>query len=109
VIARRVNAAAGVIRAAQERGRQTAAGIACALDDVLMLQDPETATELAALRARVAELEALTSPPVRACLDCTLCSVCEFQQRMAAVPTEDVTPQVAAMRSLLARQRGDAS
>lgn len=55
--ARRVNTAAGVILAAQKT-RETAAGIAAALESACLLQSPETADEVLALRARVAELEA---------------------------------------------------
>ena len=54
--ARRVTAASGVIHAAQKT-RQTAAGIAMALEAAGLLQSPESAAELAELRARVAELE----------------------------------------------------
>ncbi|MBT2508871.1 hypothetical protein J7I98_23880 [Streptomyces sp. ISL-98] len=49
--AKRVAAAAGVIFAAQQT-RQTAAGIAYALESACLLQSPETAAELAELRAR---------------------------------------------------------
>ncbi|GAA4705476.1 hypothetical protein [Streptomyces youssoufiensis] len=56
--ARRVNAAAGVLHAAQARGRATAAGLAADLEAAGLLQSPETAEEMRALRARVAELEA---------------------------------------------------
>jgi hypothetical protein len=59
-----VNAAAGVVQAAMQNGRQTAAGIALALDSAQMLMSPGQATELAeaqrtteALRARLAVLE----------------------------------------------------
>ncbi|MFC8271123.1 hypothetical protein ACFUJR_00980 [Streptomyces sp. NPDC057271] len=55
--ARRVNAAAGVVHAAMQT-RQTAAGIAAALESACLLQSPESAAEVFALRARVAELEA---------------------------------------------------
>ncbi|MFJ8791434.1 hypothetical protein [Streptomyces sp. NPDC102462] len=48
---RAVNAAAGVITAALQQGRQTPAGIAIALDSAQLLQSPETAAELARLRA----------------------------------------------------------
>ncbi|WP_327246588.1 hypothetical protein [Streptomyces sp. NBC_01320] len=51
--ARRVSAASGVIHAAQKT-RQTAAGIAMALEAAGLLQ---SAAELAELRARVTELE----------------------------------------------------
>lgn len=54
---RRVNGAAGVINAALAQCR-TAAGIALALESAQLLMTPETAAELVALRARVAELEA---------------------------------------------------
>lgn len=55
--ARRVSAAAGVVLAAQKQ-RQTPAGIAAALEAAGLLQSPESAAELVALRERVAELEA---------------------------------------------------
>ncbi|GGT43651.1 hypothetical protein [Streptomyces purpureus] len=55
--AARVTAAAGVILAAMQT-RQTAAGIAAALESACLLQSPEIAAEMSALRARVAELEA---------------------------------------------------
>ncbi|MFB4424858.1 hypothetical protein C5F59_027730 [Streptomyces sp. QL37] len=55
--ARRVNAAAGVILAAQKT-RQTAAGIASSLEAAGLLQSPESAAELTRLRARVALLPA---------------------------------------------------
>lgn len=53
--ARSVNAAADLICRTMKT-RQTAAGIAAALDAAGMLQSPETAAELERLRARVAEL-----------------------------------------------------
>ncbi|MFD7101889.1 hypothetical protein [Streptomyces celluloflavus] len=56
--ARSVSRAADVIFRAMQT-RQTAAGIAAALDAAGMLQSPETAAEAERLRARVAELEAL--------------------------------------------------
>jgi hypothetical protein len=49
--ARSVNSAAGVVQAAMEQGRQTAAGIALALDAAGLLMSPETAAELVRLRA----------------------------------------------------------
>lgn len=55
--AARVNNVAGVILAAQKT-RQTAAGIAMALEAACLLQSPESAAELVALHERVAELEA---------------------------------------------------
>ncbi|MFJ8146621.1 hypothetical protein ACIQ6R_16340 [Streptomyces sp. NPDC096048] len=48
---KRVNSAAGVIHAAQVNGKQTATGLAADLESACMLQDPETAKELAAFRA----------------------------------------------------------
>ncbi|MFI1287420.1 hypothetical protein ACH4VM_02730 [Streptomyces sp. NPDC020792] len=48
---RSVNAAAGVILAAMQNGRQTPTGIAIALDSARLLQSPETAAEHAQLRA----------------------------------------------------------
>ncbi|MEV6180135.1 hypothetical protein [Streptomyces sp. NPDC052015] len=53
---RSVNSAAGVILAALQQNR-VPAGIALALDSAGLLMTPETARELAELRARVAELE----------------------------------------------------
>lgn len=50
-----VNSAAGVINAALTRC-QTAAGIALALESAQLLMTPETAAELARLRAEVAAL-----------------------------------------------------
>lgn len=55
--AKSVNSAAGVILAALQQNR-VPAGIALALDSAGLLMAPETAKELAELRARVAELEA---------------------------------------------------
>lgn len=54
--AKRVNAAAGVVHAAMQ-SRQTAAGIAAALEAACLLQSPETAVEADRLRARVDEVE----------------------------------------------------
>jgi hypothetical protein len=48
---RLVNSAAGVVQAAMEQGRQTAAGIALALDAAQLLMSPEVAAELERLRA----------------------------------------------------------
>ncbi|MFJ3170596.1 hypothetical protein ACIPJK_07400 [Streptomyces roseus] len=53
---RLVNTAADVLHAAMEQGRVTPAGLAYALESAQLLQSPETAAELARLRARVAEL-----------------------------------------------------
>lgn len=54
---RGVNALAGVIQAAMQT-RQTAAGIAMAVEAAGMLQSPETAAEMVELRKRVAEIDA---------------------------------------------------
>ena len=54
---RAVNAAARVLLAAIEQGRCTPTGLALALDSACLLNSPETARELARLRARFAELE----------------------------------------------------
>ncbi|MFC8282894.1 hypothetical protein [Streptomyces cyaneofuscatus] len=56
--ARRVSAAAGVVAAALVGRDSSGAGIAAALEAAGLLQSPESAAELVALRARVAELEA---------------------------------------------------
>lgn len=87
---RRVNCAAGVINAALAQCR-TAAGIALALESAQLLMTPETAAELVALRARVAELEALTPARHQTCRVCGAgyvfgepCTQCEFRARMAA-------------------------
>ncbi|MCL7377422.1 hypothetical protein [Streptomyces sp. 35G-GA-8] len=58
---RAVTALAALIHDAQQR-RQTATGVALAVDSAGMLMSPETAAELTALRARVAELEAARAP-----------------------------------------------
>ncbi|MFD4830198.1 hypothetical protein ACFWPV_10135 [Streptomyces uncialis] len=83
--AKRVSTAAGVIRAAWERGvagdPQTTA--AQALEDAGLLMSPEIAAELVALRGRVAELERQTRAagacascgdlPTEWCPDCASC------------------------------------
>lgn len=48
--ARRVNAAAGIILAAQKQGKQIAAALAIALESACLLQSPESAAEAAAMR-----------------------------------------------------------
>lgn len=53
---RALNALAGVICAAQKQGRRTPMGIAQAIDAAQMLQSPETAAELVALRAEAKQL-----------------------------------------------------
>ncbi|MFB6809462.1 hypothetical protein [Streptomyces sp. NPDC056387] len=50
-----VNAAAGVIHAAMEQGRSLPQALAYALESAQLLQSPESAAELARLRAQVAE------------------------------------------------------
>jgi hypothetical protein len=99
VNARAINSAARVILAAIEQDR-VPAGIACALDAAGLLQSPETAAELAALRERVAELEAErteTRPTDEDPIAYTLTP-------QAAVAM-DVSPQVHKLRALLAGQR----
>ncbi|MGS2588043.1 hypothetical protein [Streptomyces hebeiensis] len=59
--ASRVSAAAGVVRAAMEQGRRTAAGISVALESAGLLQSPESAAELTALRAQVAAVRAFAT------------------------------------------------
>ncbi|MFH9215422.1 hypothetical protein [Streptomyces globisporus] len=54
--ARRVNAAAGVILAAQKQ-RQTATGIAAAMEAAGVLQSPESAAEVVALRQQHDKLD----------------------------------------------------
>lgn len=65
MIARSVNQAADVIHRAQVAGKQTAIGLAIALESAQLLQSPEAAHAMAeleaqrdALKARVVELEA---------------------------------------------------
>jgi hypothetical protein len=93
VKARAVNAAAQVIAAAMEQGKATPAGLAIALDSACLLNSPEVAVELAALRARFA----VSDHPVD-------------EDPIAFALTEkanDVTPQVQKLRALLAGQRED--
>lgn len=87
---RLVNSAAGVINAALAQCR-TAAGIALALESAGLLMTPETAAELKQLRARVAELEAVTPAAIQTCRVCGAgysygnpCSTCLFRAEMAA-------------------------
>lgn len=87
---RLVNGAAGVINAALAQCR-TAAGIALALESAGLLMTPETAAELKQLRARVAELEAVTPAAIQTCRVCGAgysygnpCSTCLFRAEMAA-------------------------
>lgn len=93
-----LNALAAVIHRAMQAGRQTPMGLAVAIDSAQMLMCPETAADLARLRARVAELEA------------------ERSERPAAedpiayaltAKAEDVAPQVQTLRTLLTRARGE--
>ncbi|MFZ3569927.1 hypothetical protein ACOKM5_23255 [Streptomyces sp. BH097] len=98
---RAINAAAGVILAAQEQGR-LAAGIALALDSARLLNSPEQAAELQQLRERVADLEAerAESRPVdEDPIAYALTSVAE------PLLTDDVAPQVRKLRALLAGQQ----
>lgn len=113
-----VNTTAGVILAALEQNR-TAAGIALALESAQMLMTPETAAELVALRARVVELEArlkrvketgaqLGSALVDRTLELMAAEADGVTRRVApvqALRADDVSPQVAKLRNLLAGQR----
>lgn len=54
---RAVNAAAGVLLAAMQQGRQTPTGLAVALDSARLLDSPEHAARVAELEARLAEYE----------------------------------------------------
>jgi hypothetical protein len=102
VNARAINSAAGVILAAIAQDR-VPAGIALALDAAGMLQSPETAAELAALRERVAELDAerAETRPVDE-------DPIAYALTPAAAVVGDVTPQVEKLRALLAGQREQA-
>ncbi|MGW4388238.1 hypothetical protein [Streptomyces sp. NPDC004685] len=97
-----VNAAAGVILAAIAQGR-VPVGIALALESAGLLMSPETAAELERLRARVAELE--QDGPREHTVDEDPIAFALTDQ------ADDVTPQVQALRALLAgqRQAGDLS
>ena len=57
-----MNAAAGVIAAAMEQGRRTPAGMALALDSARLLQSPEKAAELVALRNDALNMRGVLSP-----------------------------------------------
>ena len=145
--ARSVNAAAGVVQAAMEQGRQTATGIAVALESAGLLMSPETAAELERLREerhstnesvseaaealrrqrdRIAELEARPSRAEvirtitrrlanRASLYgdsrtvnevmADLRQLAGWVEEIQPAATEEVTPQVAGLRELLAGQR----
>lgn len=89
---RLINSAAGVINAALTQNR-TAAGIALALDSAGMLMTPETAAELASLRARfaVSDHSADEDPIAFVLTD--------------KAEADDVRPQVRKLRALLAGQR----
>lgn len=100
--ARAINSAAVVIQAAQTQGR-LAAGIALALDAAGLLNSPEHAAEVAALRTRVAELDAeraeghpVDEDPIT------------YALTPKADAVRDVTPQVRKLRALLAGQRQQA-
>lgn len=56
--ARAVNAAAGVLLAAMEQGRQIPTSLAIALDSAGLLNSPEHAAEHERMKTRLAELEA---------------------------------------------------
>ncbi|MDW4900608.1 hypothetical protein RB625_19555 [Streptomyces californicus] len=121
--AKRVNAAAGVILAAQKQ-RETAAGIAAALDAAGVLQSPESAAELAAYRAlelgtpegRVsAKCEDSSHPVWLRDLDdkrgCPWCRVAELEAEAygdAAVRLVDPISQIRHLHACVAAQRSRA-
>lgn len=90
-----VNRAAGVVLAALEQDR-TAAGIALALESAQMLMTPETAAELAKLRARVAELEAERHSTNEALDD----AVRELRARREDVKPDGITQRIAPTQAL---------
>lgn len=104
---RAVNAAAGVLLAAMKRGRQIPTSLAVDLDCAGLLNSPETAAELAHLRAempalqdRVAELERLLGTKAR--------TVDEDPIRFTLTDKAEqlpATPRVRALRELVDRQR----
>lgn len=96
---RAINSAAGVILAALEQNR-VPAGIAAALDAAGLLNSPEHAAEVTALRARLAELDAdrAESHPVDE-------DPIAYSLTPKAAAVRDVTPQVRKLRDLLAGQR----
>lgn len=86
-----INSAAGVINAALTQNR-TAAGIALALDAAGLLMTPETAAELALLRAKFAVSDhSVDEDPIAFAL--------------TEKAEDDVRPQVRRLRALLAGQR----
>lgn len=88
-----INSAAGVINAALTQNR-TAAGIALALDSAGLLMTPETAAELASLRARFAVSDhSVDEDPIA------------YALTDKPVAEDDVRPQVRKLRALLAGQR----
>jgi hypothetical protein len=96
---RAINAASGVILAAQQQGR-LAAGIALALDAAGLLNSPEHAAEVAAMRERLAELDAerVETRPVDE-------DPIGYALTPKAAVAMDVAPQVRKLRALLAGQR----
>jgi len=54
---RTINAAAGVLLAAMQQGRQTPTGLALALDSARLINSPEHAAHVAELETRLAEYE----------------------------------------------------
>lgn len=132
MIARAVNAAAGVLTAAMTQGKQTPAGLAIALDAAGLLNSPEHAAEVDRMRTRLAEYErpADEDPIAFALTDKaevghpSYDELTDRQKTVAAPGTcgralstgkpcpdhprpsrEDVRPQVRKLRALLAGQR----
>jgi hypothetical protein len=100
VNARNVHALAGVIHAAMQT-RQTAAGIAAAVEAAGMLQSPETAAELATLRAEVERLR--LSPHERLILRFALEMA---DDAIASTPADFTAEDTAAMGRLRAFATG---
>lgn len=148
---RAINAAAGVLQAAMEQGRQTPTGLAIALDSARLLNSPEHAARVAELEAqrdrRRARLVALQNDALdmrgslapngearkvpfelgetlTPAVDWLIGRVAELEAQLAEYErpvdedpiaytlteqADDVTPQVAKLRALLAGQATDGS
>jgi hypothetical protein len=95
---RAINAAAGVINAAMQQGKQLPASLAIALDSAGLLNSPEHAAEFERLRSASADGRSADEDPIRYALT---------DKADGVTADEDVTPQVLKLRSLLAGQRAD--
>lgn len=94
MIARNVNAAAGVIAAAMEQGKQLPASLAIALDAAGLLNSPEHAAEFERMRSLLANSRSADEDPIAYALT-----------EKAEAVEDDVRPQVRKLRALLAGQR----